>query len=123
MGLPELGLGIPDVREIQTKAAEFVVEFAGVQDVVTSHQLLHGNWNPDLIRCIYGFNTCISGDLILYDLPGWEIVSEDINKTNTTARKGSITAPLILFAPNLKAQKVNSRIDARELAQTRIAHD
>lgn len=107
-----------DLKEIQTKAAEFVVEFSGIQDVVTSHRLLHGNWNPDLSRCINGFNSQVSGDLILSVQPGWEIVYEDINRTNTTIRKGSIPAPLILYGPQLKAEKVKRTIDARELAPT-----
>ena len=107
-----------ELKEIPNKAAESVVECSGFQDVVTSHQFLHGNWNPDLSRCINGFNSQVSGDLILSVQPGWEIVYEDINRTNTTIRKGSIPAPLILYGPQLKAEKVKRTIDARELAPT-----
>ena len=53
-----------DLHEIQIKAAEFVVQFSGVQDVVTSHQLLHGNWNEKINEYKNGFHRKLSGSLV-----------------------------------------------------------
>ncbi|MEG1617412.1 MAG: alkaline phosphatase family protein [Bacteroidales bacterium] len=105
-----------DLKEIQVKAAEFVIQFAGIQDVVTSHQMLHGNWNKQINKYRNGFHRKLSGDLILSIQPGWEIIYEDINFKNTTVRKDGIPAPLILFGPQVKAERISRVIDATEIA-------
>lgn len=107
-----------DLHEIQTKAAEFVIHFGGVQDVVTSHQLLHGNWNEHIKKMKNSFHTKLSGDLILALQPGWEIVYDDINYQNITVRRDGIPAPLILFGPQIKSERISRPIDATELAPT-----
>ena len=107
-----------DLKEIQTKAAEFVIQFSGVQDVVTAHQLLHGNWNEKINRYRNGFHRKLSGDLILAIQPGWEIVLDSNLQDTRTIRKDGIPAPLILYGPQIKHEKVTRVIDATELAPT-----
>lgn len=105
-----------DLKEIQIKAAEFVVQFAGVQDVVTSHQLMHGNWNEKINEYRNGYHRKLSGDLILAIQPGWEIAFDDINIDNITVRKDGIPAPLIFFGPQVGSERVSRVIDATEIA-------
>ncbi|MGL4291997.1 MAG: alkaline phosphatase family protein [Bacteroidales bacterium] len=107
-----------DLHEIQTKAAEFVIQFAGVQDVVTSHQLLHGNWNEKINRYRNGFHRKLSGDLILAVQPGWDIILDSNLQQKQTVRKDGIPAPLILFGPQIPQERVKRVIDATELAPT-----
>lgn len=107
-----------DLEEIQVKAAEFVIQFAGIQDVVTSHQLLHGNWNRQINKYRNAFHRKLSGDLILAVQPGWEIVYDDINYKDLTVRKDGIPAPLILFGPQIKSERISRVIDATEIAPT-----
>ena len=107
-----------DLHEIQIKAAEFVVQFSGVQDVVTSHQLLHGNWNEKINEYKNGFHRKLSGDLLIAIQPGWDIIYEDINTDNISVRKDGIPAPLILYGPQVESQRVNRVIDATEIAPT-----
>lgn len=107
-----------DMKEIQTKAAEFVIQFSGVQDVITSHQLLHGNWNKNINRYRNGYHRKLSGDLILAIEPGWSIVTDANLQQSKTVRVDGIPAPLILYGPNIKSEKISRVIDATELAPT-----
>ena len=59
-----------EIKDIQEKAAEFVIQFSGVQDVVTSSQILHGNWNQNNGKFRNGYNKNVSGDLMLSIQPG-----------------------------------------------------
>ncbi len=107
-----------DVSDIQSKAAEFVIQFSGVQDVVTSLQLLHGNWNENTKKFRNSFSKNISGDLILSIQPGWQIVFDNGVSANKTIRRDAIKTPFILFHPSIKGEKIVSRIDATEIAPT-----
>lgn len=107
-----------DINDIQTKAAEFLVQMAGVQDVVTSHQLMHGKWNDrvDAMRC--GYHRNFSGDLLLEIRPGWEIVYEDLNGTREYVRNNAIPAPAFFFGRNIKPERVTREIEATSIAPT-----
>ena len=107
-----------DLKEIQVKAAEFVIQFSGVQDVITAHQLLHGNWNEKINRYRNGFHRKLSGDLLLAIQPGWSIILDSRLEKTQTVRMDGIPAPLILYGPQIRAEKVARVIDATELAPT-----
>ena len=107
-----------DLKDIQTKAAEFIVQFSGVQDVVTSHQLLHGNWNEHNNRFRNGYNPSVSGDLILTVQPGWNIVFENELKKRTIVRRDAVPAPLILYNPKFKKESITRPVDAVYIAPT-----
>lgn len=107
-----------DLREIQTKAAEFIIQMTGVQDVVTSHQLLHGNWNNRIDAMRKGYHRKLSGDLLLEIQPGWEIVYEDANSTREYVRNNFIPAPLIFFGWDIKPARIHREIRAEQIAPT-----
>lgn len=107
-----------DLKEIQTKAAEFIIQMTGVQDVVTSHQLLHGNWNTRLDPMRKGFHRKLSGDLLLEIQPGWEIVYEDAASTREYVRNNSIPVPLIFFGWNVKPERIDREVRAEQIAPT-----
>ncbi len=107
-----------EIKEIQSKAAEFVIQFSGVQDVVTSQQLLHGNWNKNSEKFRNSYNKLVSGDLILSIQPGWEIVFDNGVSNNKTVRRDAIKTPFLIFHPSIKGEKILSRIDATEIAPT-----
>lgn len=107
-----------DIEEFQTKAAEFLVQMAGVQDVVTSHQLMHGKWNDRVEAMRNGFHRDFSGDLWLEIRPGWEIVHEDMNGTREYIRNNAIPAPVIFFGRNIKPERITRQIKATSIAPT-----
>ena len=104
------------LQEIQQRAAEFVIQFAGIQNVVTSTQLLHGNWNPQNERYYNGFNRQLSGDLILAIQPGWKIVSDNSIEEKHVVRMDGIPAPAIFFGPHIQHDKISRTIDATQIA-------
>ncbi len=107
-----------DIDEIQTKAAEFLIQMTGVQDVITSHQLLHGKWNDHIEGMRKGYHRNLSGDLLLEIRPGWEIVYEDLNGTREYIRHSAIPAPAFFFGRNVKPVRITREIDATAIAPT-----
>lgn len=105
------------LEEIQNKAAEFVTEFSGVQEVYTSYQLQHGEWNPIMEYYRNGFTKETSGDLFVEIQPGYKIVNEkDQTHVEKQIRNNAIICPVIFFGNNIKPQKVNRTIKATEIA-------
>ena len=105
-----------DYREFQESAADFLIQFSGVQDVVTSYQMLHGAYNEAIQVHKNGFHRDITGDLFIELQPGWRIVTPKNPTNHERVRDNSMASPAIFFGNNLKPQKVNRIIDATEIA-------
>ncbi len=106
-----------NLKEIQQEAAEFLVQSAGVQDVITSYQMLHGAYNQNVQFYRNGYYAGISGDLFLELQPGWKVV----DKQGDTKKRGhcnAMTAPVIFFGNHVKPGIVNRTINAMEIAPT-----
>lgn len=103
--------------EIQQKSAEFLVQSSGIQDVITSHQMLHGAYNQIVQFYRNGYYKGISGDLFLQIQPGWRIKYENDDKENNVrVRNNAVSSPVIFFGNNIEPQKVYRTIDATEIA-------
>lgn len=107
-----------DNAEIETKAAEFLIQMTGVRDVVTSHQLLHGNWNQRLDKYCKAYHRTLSGDLLIEVQPGWEIVHEDTRNTRRYVRLSAIPTPLIFWGNGVKPQQISRPIKATAITPT-----
>ncbi|MDU1890758.1 MAG: alkaline phosphatase family protein [Dysgonomonas sp.] len=107
------------LSEIQQKAAEFVSEFSGVQEVYTSYQIQLGQWNPVMEYYRNGYTKETSGDLFVEIQPGYKIVNEqDYTFKEKQVRSNAIVCPVIFFGHNIKAQKIKRTIKATEIAPT-----
>lgn len=104
-----------DLREFQQKAAEFLVQSAGIQDVITSYQMLHGAYNQDVQYYRNGFYKGLSGDLFLRLQPGWKIVDSQSDQ-NVRVRNNAVVAPVIFFGADVKPQRIERTIEATEIA-------
>lgn len=107
-----------DLTEIQEKAAAFLVQFSGVNDVYSAHRLLLGSWSPKMERIRNGFHRQRSGDLLIDILPGWSIVQEESNGDNRVVRTAHIPAPLILLGGGIKAETIHSPVSTGCIAPT-----
>lgn len=105
------------IEDIQTKAAEFLIQMTGVQDVVTSHAILVGN-SRQLEEMRRGFHRKLSGDLLVEIQPGWEIVYEDLNNTREYVHQNAITTPLFFFGRDIKPEHVYGEIQICQIAPT-----
>jgi Arylsulfatase A and related enzymes len=104
-----------NLREFQQSAAEFLVQSAGVQDVITSYQMLHGAYNQNVQYYRNGYYKGISGDLFLELQPGWRVI-EPQSPEHQRVRNNAIVSPVIFFGSNIKPQKINRTIEATEIA-------
>ena len=103
------------IGEFQNRAAEFLVQSAGIQDVITSQQMLHGAYNQMVQFYRNGYHKGISGDLFLEFQPGWEIVTGP-SADNQKVRNNAVSAPVIFFGQNIKPQRIYRTIEATEIA-------
>lgn len=112
-----------DIKEIQNKAVEFIVQFTGVQDAVSLSQLLTGQATSNMLvyRDIIDRNN--SGDIILDIQPGYQIIDETNldAKTSKIERENAIVCPVIFFGSGVKPQRIRRSIKATEIAPT-ICH-
>ncbi|MDR0823474.1 MAG: alkaline phosphatase family protein [Prevotella sp.] len=107
------------LQEIQDKAAEFISEFTGVQEVYTSFQLRHGQWNPVMEYYKNGYTKETSGDLFVELQPGYKIVNEqDASFKEKQVRNNAIISPVIFFGNNIKPARIKRTIRATEIAPT-----
>lgn len=110
-------LSLPDVQE---KAASFLMQFSGVNEVYSTHRLLLGSWNPEMHLIRNGFHRKRSGDLLIDVLPGWAIVDEKTGD-NKVIRHGYIPTPLIFLGGSVKPAIINTPITIDRIAPT-VAH-
>ncbi|ADV43535.1 alkaline phosphatase family protein [Bacteroides helcogenes] len=106
-----------NLAEIQEKAAGFLVQFSGVNEVYSAQRLLLGPWSPQTERIRNGFHRKRSGDLLIEVLPGWTIMQENSND-NRIIRTADIPAPLILIGGGIKAETIRIPVSVSCIAPT-----
>lgn len=109
-----------DLNEIQSKAAEFVLEFSGVQHVTTDRRLRSGYWNENTANFRNGTHHLNRGDLIIELQPGWKIIENDTDKPSVV-RNNAVIAPLIFMGNGLKPTHIYREVKATEIAPS-ITH-
>ena len=107
-----------ELEEVRDKAAQFLIDMEGVQDIYTQHRILLRSTNEHTDRLRRGLSSKLSGDLFIELVPGWEIVYEDHNNTRQYIRHNAVPAPFMLMAPQLPAQKIEYPIDVTTIAPT-----
>ncbi len=103
------------LKEFQEKAAEFLVQSAGIQDVITSDQMLHGAYNHTVQYFRNGYYKEVSGDLFLELQPGWQVVDQG-SDNHDRVRNNAVIAPVIFFGKDIKPEIINRTIEATEIA-------
>lgn len=103
------------VSEVQQAAAEFVAVLKGIDEVVTSHQLLHEDFSERIISRRNAYHKPTGGDLLLSLQPGWVLKVEENAEPQPQVRHDVAPGPAILFAPGTVAP-------ARIVAPTRATH-
>ena len=107
-----------DLAEIQDKAADFLIQFSGVNEVYSAHRLLLGAWTPEIHMIRNGFHRKRSGDLLIDVLPGWTVVNEHNPSENKIIRHAHIPAPLIFFGNSVKPEVIQTPVTVDHIAPT-----
>ena len=104
--------------EMQIKAAEFVREFSGVQNVTTDFALRTGDWNEGTSALRQGTHHLGRGDLIVELQPGWIINNEIPKEKPKVVRNNAVITPLIFLGNGIKPEHIYREIKATEVAPT-----
>jgi hypothetical protein len=104
--------------DIQEKAAEFLVQFSGIDEVFSANRLLLGAWSPSIQRRRNAFHRKLSGDLWVSILPGWSIINENSPTENPVMRYGQISMPLIFLGNETKPEIIRTQTDVDRVAAT-----
>ena len=107
-----------ELATIQNKAADFLAEFSGVQQVITDLSLRAGDWNEGSASLRYGSHHIGRGDLIIELQPGWGIESDNANEKMNIKRNNAVITPLIFFGNGLKPTRIERSVYATEIAPT-----
>lgn len=105
-----------DLVEIQSKAAEFVLEFSGVQHVTTDSRLRSGYWNQNTANFRNGTHHLYRGDLIIELQPGWSVAQGKAGSKQNIVRNNAVITPLIFMGNGLKPQHIYREVKATEVA-------
>ncbi|MDD4515457.1 alkaline phosphatase family protein [Massilibacteroides sp.] len=114
-GIEDAKISLP---EIQMKAAEFVREFSGVQNVTTDFALRTGDWNEGTSSLRQGTHHLGRGDLIIELQPGWIINNETSKEKPKVVRNNAVITPLIFLGNGIKPEHIYREIKATEVAPT-----
>jgi hypothetical protein len=108
-----------DLHDIQNKAAEFIAEFSGVQQVTTDLSLRAGEWNEGSATLRYGTHHIGRGDLVVELQPGWGIEDDAAAGRKTKIkRNNAVITPLIFIGNNLIPKRIERSVYATEIAPT-----
>ncbi len=105
-----------DLATIQDKAADFILEFSGVQHVTTDHALRAGEWNEGTAKFRNGTHHLKRGDLIIELQPGWAVNYENPKEKVKIVRNNAVITPLIFMGNGMKPQHVYREVKATEIA-------
>ncbi len=106
-----------NLAEIQDKAANFLIQFSGVNEVYSAHRLLLGAWTPDIHRIRNGYHRKRSGDLVIEVLPGWTAINEN-QPDERFIRSAYTPAPLIFLGNSVKPAIVQTPVAIEHIAPT-----
>lgn len=107
------------LAEVQHTAQEFVTLFSGIDEVVTSHNLIHADFSQRIRRMRNGYNRLTGGDLIITLQPGWSVHLEGQDNPLPQQRHDIAPGPVILFAPaTIKAECITTPVEATTIAPT-----
>jgi len=107
-----------DLAAFQKKAAEFIAEFSGVQQVTTDLTLRSGEWNEGAAAMRYGTYHIGRGDLIIELMPGWGVVNEQTGQKDVSKRNNAVLTPLFFYGHGLKPAQIDRNVYATEIAPT-----
>lgn len=109
-----------NLTEVQEKAADFLMQFSGVNEAYSAHRILLGSWTPEFYKIRNGYHRKRSGDLLIDVLPGWNIVDEK-NSDNKVVRHAYVPTPLIFMGYSVKPVIIDTPITIEHIAPT-LAH-
>lgn len=107
-----------NLADFQQKVADFMLEFSGVSNSTTAHNLQNGNFaNGIMVKFQNSYNQRRSGDVIINLEPGWVERNGKVTSANSPYDYDS-HVPLIFYGWKAKRKSVLNPIYINDLAPT-----
>jgi len=107
-----------DLEKLQTEAAQFLLQFSGVANVLTS-TLMEKNYYSSgfFYKMQNSYNQKRSGDLLINLAPGWVEKSDGVVKANSAYNYDS-HVPLFFYGWRIPNQAIYRQLDITDVAAT-----
>ena len=106
-----------DGDRVVADARSFIAKMSGVSEALTLNDLLSPTAEYEGLRLALDPKSC--GDIILRFIPGWDVVYDEQTPTVTKqTRESASMTPAFIKAPGLKAETINTTVEAVRLAPT-----
>ena len=107
-----------NLADFQQKVADFMLEFSGVSNSTTAHNLQNGNFaNGIMVKFQNSYNQRRSGDVIINLEPGWVERNGKVTSANSPYDYDS-HVPLIFYGWKAKRKSVLNPVYINDLAPT-----
>ncbi len=107
-----------DLEEVQQKVVDFMIQFDGIANAVSSTTLMRSEFNKGIFEKMQNsFNQRRSGDVMLNLKPGW---LEDITYTSSSNSPYVYDThiPLIWYGWRIKRQEISEDVNITDIAPT-----
>jgi len=106
------------LAEVQQKIADFMLEFSGVSNAITSSTLQSSNFTTGIFEKFQNsYNQRRSGDIILNFEPGWVESNGSITSGNS-AYSYDVHVPLIWYGWKVKRRSILSPVNMTDISPT-----
>jgi len=105
-------------QEIQDRTAQFLIQFEGVSNAITSYSFQTSNFSEGIFFSMQnGFHQKRSGDVIINLAPGWV---ENLNESSSyhSSYLGDNHVPLVFYGWKIKRSTVTRPVKMTEIAPT-----
>lgn len=100
------------LNDVQQAAADFVMMFSGVEDVVTQYQILHDDFNERIKRMRRAYDRKHGGDLVVTLQSGWSFKYNDNSQEQPQMRHNATPGIAILYGPDISSARLSTPVDA-----------
>lgn len=106
------------LQEVQDKTAQFIIQFSGIANALTSTALEYGNYTSGIFEKFQNsYNQKRSGDILINLSPGWIEKGQSLTFSNT-AYAYDTHVPLIWYGWKISRSSLSTQIDMTDIAPT-----
>ncbi len=106
------------LKEVQDKTAQFIIQFSGIANALTSTALEYGNFSTGIYEKFQNsYNQKRSGDILINLAPGWIEKGQSLTFSNT-AYAYDTHVPLIWYGWKVGRNSLSQSIDMKDIAPT-----
>ncbi len=104
-------------QEIQDRTAQFLIQFTGVSNAITSHTLQTSNFSEGIFRKMQnGYHQKRSGDVIISLAPGWVEIND--GSSYHSSYMGDNHVPLIFYGWKIRRSSLTRPVKMIDIAPT-----